>query len=345
MKSEKPISCRERVLELVQQILGNERFPVSDIIIAGISDMINHIADYHEEGVKLFPEVILLNDKEKLRPIQSRSIVLYNGIIGTKQNQFSLAMKLCAPLAVNNWHIFIVIPNDKEIIYGVISAEITETSLSLDRQVIEMAGDEDNVIYIRNIGGKNVELKTKTHTYVVSLSLDDEIGNQDENLSGLVDSILSDCQSSDKLRDFLKKTLKDALNAGHGNLIAVCKEEKLHDCLEKMSDGVIINPTIDIPKLFKDDLDEQTNIKSVALKSHMALVKSMINHDGITIFSTTGKLLGFHYIVNNSEADKNDAVGGSRTKAFGALTKLECLESVYFKSQDGVTKFNKNVKR
>lgn len=332
----KVISNRDAALYEIDKLLKENGYSANNTMIEGVADIVNKIADYHEEGVKLYPEVIILHDYYSFKPLQARTEIVYEGEI--KVNDYSKAMKLCAPLAVGNWNIFIVLPDDKHISYGLVSVERKETSLDLVTQAIDMGGD-DGIIYIRNVGSKNVELKTKHKSCVISLTLDGNMDFQDSNLQKLVETMLKDLDHEPVLHNFIAKTIKDALNEGHGNLIAVCKRENLELCLEKMTGGARLTPSINIPELLKEDTVIHSNETSVAIKSNMTLVKSIINHDGITFFSTRGELLGYHYIVDNSKVGDGNAVGGSRTKAFEALKTIEGIEGRFFKSQDGITKY------
>lgn len=332
----KVISNRDAALNEIEKLLKGNGYPVNKTIMEGVADIVSKIADYHEEGVKLYPEVIILHDDYSLKPLQARTEMVYDGEI--KENVFSKAMKLCAPLAVGNWNIFIILSDNKHLSYGLVSVERKETSLNLVTQAIDMGGD-DGIIYIRNVGSKNVELRTKQESCVISLTLDGEMDFQDSNLQKLVGTMLKDLEHEEVLHNFIAKTIKDALNAGHGNLIAVCKKEKFELCLEKMTGGAKLTPAINIPELLKEDTIIHSNETSVAIKSNMILVKSIINHDGITFFSTRGELLGYHYIVDNSKVGDGNIVGGSRTKAFEALKKIEGIEGRFFKSQDGITNY------
>ena len=177
----KVVSSRDAALSEIEKLLQGNEYPVTKTLIEGVADIVNKIADYHEEGVKLYPEVIILHDDYYFKPLQARIVKVYEGEI--KDNIFSKAMKLCAPLAVGNWNIFIVLHDDKHISYGLVSVERKETSLSLVTQAIDMGGD-DGIIYIRNVGSKNVELKTKRESCVISLTLDREMDFQDEKLFG-----------------------------------------------------------------------------------------------------------------------------------------------------------------
>lgn len=333
----KLVTNRDAAIGEIEGLLRDNHFQVNEMLVKGVTEVVNMIADYHEEGTKLYPELLLLNDTYLLKPLQARTEIVYDGDTG--EAEFSRMMKLCAPLAIDNWNIFMVLPDVQHIVYGLASVEEKETSLSLMTQAIEMAGNDDGVIFIRNIGSKNVELKTKNDTCVISMTLDGDIDSQDENVHRLIEVMTKDLPSNEVQHEFLFKTIKAALNVGHGNLIAVCKEENLELCLEKMTGGARLTPAINIPELLANDWVEHSNETSVAIKSNMALVKSMINHDGISFFSTSGKFLGYHYIVDNSKVGNGRAVGGSRTKAFEALKTIDGIEGRFFKSQDGVTKF------
>lgn len=337
------ISCGPQAKDELLKLMQEESFPLSETIIEGVLNIVNQVSEYHEEGVRLFPEVIIVNDISILKMIQARTEQVYEGLI--EENTFSRIMKLCAPLANSNWSIYVNIVDEKHVQYGVVSGELKETSLSLRRQVLEITPRVDHVLYIRNIGSKNVEIRNTIRTCIVSLTLDGSISNQDDNLNALISSTIADVPEeleSEILFDFMHKTIGDALDEGHGNLIAVCKEENLSQCLEEMSGGSVIEKPIDIPSLLNDDRLFERNTTSVAIKSYVSLIKSMINHDGITFVSTTGKILGYHYIVNNNKVESVQVVGGSRTKAFEALKNVNGIYACFFKSQDGLTKFYRN---
>lgn len=85
----------------------------------------------------------------------------------------------------------------------------------------------------------------------------------------------------------------------------------------------------------------QTEEASVKLRSFSSLMKSMLNFDGITLFSNTGKILGYHFIVNNNEVADEDIEGGSRTRAYEALCGMTEVLACFMKSQDGNIKFDR----
>ena len=121
-------------------------------------------------------------------------------------------------------------------------------------------------------------------------------------------------------------------------MIAVCKEQDLEEVLRTMTGGAKLIPYVNIPELLKADKESGRSESAVAIKSNVSIVKSMINHDGITIFSTNGKVMAFHCIIDNSKAKDPDSVGGARTKAFDAMKTIPEFRMVFFKSQEGKTK-------
>jgi len=61
----------------------------------------------------------------------------------------------------------------------------------------------------------------------------------------------------------------------------------------------------------------------------------MLHHDGVTVFSSKGKVLGYHVFVKPDGSEKEEIVGGARTRAFEVLKLSNVFESCFYKSQDG----------
>lgn len=330
------ISSRKACIEKISEILELEAFPHSGTHINGVIDIIDQISDYYEEGSKLYPEVLMVTSRDMMCSYPGRFICLYAGEL--KDRHFNEAMKICAPLATDNWNIYIVLPNNNSIEFGIISTEVKETSLSVREFSLSQTDKDDHFLYIRNVGGKNVEVARRDDAILISLSLQDSVTTQDDNISRLIDAIIMDLQDKEEIRRFMHKIILDSLNKGHGNLIAVCKEQDIEKVLRNMTGGAKLLPYIDIPELLRADKEGGRSESAVAIKSNVSIVKSMINHDGITIFSTNGKVMAFHCIIDNSKANDPNSVGGARTKAFDAMKTMPEFHMVFFKSQEGKTK-------
>lgn len=329
---------KKRITKLIEQ----NGFPIDEELVTGMVAAINLISDYKEEGVIYYPELLIVHGDAELRTILTKKLKLAEEQID--KSTFKKILKLCAPLAVNGWQIYVVVYDDLRVEYGLISAELKETSLSLYSQVTELPPENMSMIYLRNIGARCVEVMTSLEQTIISLSLDVVNVNNSDDERILVHEILSDVDDVDKsvLANFMVKSIREILRAGHGNLIAVCKKEQLQHVLEKMSGGVTLETPIDMLDFVQEDEREKSNMSSVNIKSYLSVMRSMINHDGVSIFSTRCELLAFHYIVDNNVVADTKAVGGARTKAFEALKKVDGLLCCFFKSQDGQTKFYKN---
>lgn len=330
------ISNREACIAKIREILEQESFPHLRTHINGVIDIIDQISDYYEEGNKLYPEVLMMTSREMRRSYPGRFICLYTGEL--KDWHFKEALKLCAPLAIDNWNIYIILPDNNNIEFGIISTEVRETSSSVREFSLSQTDKDDHFLYIRNVGGKNVEVARREDAILISLSLQEFVTTQDDNISKLVDAIIMDLQDKEEARRFMHKVILDSLNEGHGNLIAVCKEMDIEKVLQNMTGEAVLSPYIDIPELLRVDKESGRSESAVAIKSYVSIVKGMINHDGITIFSTNGKVMAFHCIIDNSKANDSNSVGGARTKAFDAMKTMAELCMVFFKSQEGKTK-------
>lgn len=70
-------------------------------------ELVVMLAHYREEGVSLFPEVYLTNDKYTLMAMLPDGEVLKIGSSTPDVTGIKSAVKRCAPLATNGWLIYI----------------------------------------------------------------------------------------------------------------------------------------------------------------------------------------------------------------------------------------------
>ena len=341
-KFEKQHTLREYVIESIGSFLHREKFQTDDVTEFGILEVINLISDYHEEGNALYPEVILTNDMHFFKTIPNKELLINEAELSI--DEFKKAIKLCAPLAIDNWVIFIEVKNNK-IRYGVVSAEMTETSLSIYNQTVgdlKVEYENTTIAYIRNIGQKTVELTGLKNNLIVSLTLDSVKENSNEDIHFIVDEITAKCDVNYKalINNFLKKVIINALRIGHGNLIGIVNdsEEDLNKLMTE-KDAIFLPEPINFQNLVVETETEKNNETSVNLKSYASILKSMLNHDGITIFTNTGKLIGYHLLIKEHKVDGQVNNGGARSKAFLSMQNCNFFTSCFYKSQDGNMKF------
>jgi len=335
-------SLRKEILISIGDFLLMEDFrnPNIGIVKDGILNVIDLISDYYEEGKPLFPEIIVLSDIHFLDSIIPKILPIKRHNL-TKE-EFSLAVKLCAPLATHGWIIYIEV-NGNEMSYGMVSAEVDEASPSIHSQTVGDLKPTDttySVAYIRNIGKKVVELAGVKTKLIVSLNLDDLRDYSQNELNKLCNSVTKNCEKElvEKLKTYFEKLIDEALKIGHGNLIGVISdtEENIKKVMTelKVNGGIYLESPIDFQSLLMQT-QEGDSQSSVTLRMYASLLQAMLNHDGITIMTDKGKVLGYHMLIADDIRDGDKLTGGARSKAFLSMTNCGQFEFCFYKSQDG----------
>lgn len=338
----KKASLRDSILDSIGNFLYEEGFAKDDISKFGIIEIINLIADYHEEGNALFPEILLTNSLDFFKTIPNKEIVINETDLTI--NEFKNAIKLCAPLATNSWIIFIEV-KDGRIKYGITSAEMSETSPSIYNQTVGQMKVEDyngvTLAYIRNIGQKTVELAGLKNKLIVSLTLDSPKEFSRNEIQNLCESISAKCNDHLKIniKTFFEKIIDDALKNGHGNLIAVIDDTvEAIDLLKgtiHSNGGIYLSTPIDFETLITEAEQNKDNESSINLKTHATVLKAMLNHDGITIITNKGKIIGYHILIDSFLNEGDIVIGGARSKAFKSMENCGVFIMCFYKSQDG----------
>jgi len=317
------------------------------ILQNGILYLVNELADYYEEGTRLFPEIIVVDSIEYFETIPNKQIYFfYNGPLDT--HQFCKSLKMCAPLATNGWVIFIYVTQN-EMRWGVITSELSETSIPLGIQIIhDRAQDNCHIIYMRNTGQKNVQLLSigGNSGCQITMSLNDPIADGTKSIDILCDKIMESCANkTEEFDTYIRKIINLALRLGHGNLFIVLQDEQ--------SIPEILKGGVDISEVPIDLYDAYLELKAIGdnnslveanYKLHMLsnLAIGMMNQDGITIFTQSAKVIGFHYIVENNVPEVQGVLGGARTKAYEALCRCPLIRTVFMRKQEGETKIHQN---
>lgn len=332
-------------MDQIGAFLYEEGFRNEVFIREGIFEIINLISDYQEEGKTLFPEILITNDLELLKTIPDFKVRI--GQAKSSVEAFKNIIKSCAPLCSSEWVIYIEVC-EGSLTYGLTCAELTETTPSLFKQTVgdmklEIAGC--NVAYIHNIGKKTVQVKGLRNSIRVSLSLNDvsEISiNEIGSLAALICQNLA--QRQDTAKNFMEKILTDGFKEGHGNLIGVIENtvEAERILRDNFPEGIYLPEPIDLVQLLNSLEASKSAENSVALRQHAHVVKSMCNNDGITVFTTDGKLIAYHIINHQDlipEEVKRTLNGGARTQAYHNMKHSACFVGGLMKSQDGPISF------
>jgi hypothetical protein len=342
MQASTSSSLRKEVASAVGDFLYDEKFVRNDSLKPGILEIINLLSDYREEGKSLFPEVLLTDNQQFLKSIPHKRVEIAQSPVSVES--FVNGIKYCAPLATDGWIIFFEVL-DKQVTYGIANAEISETSPSMYSQSVGQmkiaTGKSGAVALIRNIGPKTAELVGRKSRLEISLTLDEISQRSFKEISTLSELIARDCDeaTTSSVSTFFERNIDEAIKGGHGNLIAIVKDNRVDiDRLKKIvpgAGGVYLPTPINFEALIRDAEEQQNRESSVTLKTHASVLRAMLNHDGITIISTRGHLLGYHILINEFKKKGEEISGGSRSKAFRSIKNCDCFEGGFFKSQDG----------
>ena len=311
----------------------------------GLVAIIDNIADYYEEGSHLYPEIILIDNMGLLNLMTCHTVVFYNGALS--ETEFERAVKMGAPLAVNGWDIFICVPpTGNTMTWGLLTAELTVNTVSLYKQVLDPDNHEFKTAIIRNLGKRIVSLKSVVEEKIISFSLLKKVSIEKDSVTDFASKVVSRCVSEqDNKLDLFIKMVDRAFKTGHGNLLAVVEptQEKMAIVQEKLTQGVYFSTEgFNISKMVDEYMNASPQSKEICasqVSNAISLGVSMMNHDGVTLFSNDGKILGYHLIVDNSIVAAEET-GGARTKAFKALVGLHILDAVLIKKQEGDVDLN-----
>jgi hypothetical protein len=330
-------SLRKEVLTSVEAFLYKEGFKRCDITQIGILDLIDKIADYYEEGTCLFPEIIVTNNFEFFKSIPCKVLPVRECELTS--DEFSQVLKLCAPLATNNWVIYIEV-NKPKMRYGLINAEIADNSPSLyDQTVGTLKENIDSITlaYLRNVGQKTVELVGLRERNLISFTLKDFDfdGDTINKLTRMFVKNITLISETDI--GAANKHLLNTLRESHGALIGIVENvpKEIRKLIKGIPDGVYLTDAVALVDSIVLAGKEKSSDLSISLRNELALLAGMINQDGITVFSTDGKILAYHLFIKQSKESDTDVVGGARKRAFFAMQKSGLFKACLMKSQEG----------
>ena len=330
----------ENVTQWIGNFLFEEGFPTCAITRSGLLHILDNIDGYMEEGQRLYPEVVLTTDLKKALAYCPHEIVNIDKSDLT-ETAFKKALKRCAPLAKGSWAIFLYVSGG-ELMYGLVSPEVSELSASLHKQLVgEMAVREDvpPIAYIRAVGSKVVEIIGTKAELRVSLSLGKKYKGLTSEIDALATIITSsvDKQLQDQAKSFFSRLFEDSFKEGHGSIIAVVAdtEEKFAAFRKEYSDGAYLMTPLDIVQKVSEAVGTKTREAFSILREYALVAKGMVSHDGISVFTTTGRVVAFNVFVRNTGGSTLEESGGARTRAFNALKLSGLTEACFFRSHDG----------
>lgn len=299
-------------------------------------EAISLLASYSEEGIVLKPTIYIFNSLDLFK---KRSGLIHQTVIlrdeALKENAKNI-IKSCAPLARDNWHIFIERQDGGKCNAGVMFETFDFTKLSFDESI---SGDADEfpVLKIDPVSNNHVRIITnKQHTsdfHFNSLksSNDDEM----KNVKTLSNAFSHDVnpEIKDKFTDYSRRLLFHCIKQCHGTILAVIKSES--EIPEIMKDCILLEDPVDVLTHYEGMLTGSDSIENTAAIT--SLLSGFVDSDGFTMLDSRGRILGFRGFAQVN--DVKGTFGGARSRAYAAMNEEigETLLATFFRSQDGRT--------
>jgi hypothetical protein len=302
------------------------------------------ISDYREEGMSLAPAVFISTQLDSLLLAISGKNPVPIGAGPFTSMTVRTALKACAPLGSGRqWAMYLIISPNAELSYGVFMttrSPLTETSFEQLRHNRKQSTDA-TLIGITRIGESIVEVRSTTgdHQYI-DFSGAAEISNSPAlTISNFVETVTRDVSAElkRKFEVFYYRIVVEALGSPHGTLTAVLKAGSA--CPLFLADGIWLSPPLSLEKSIEDYAARTAQNDVLNLTGYAGLIRQFMMVDGITVFSTDGKILAYNCFVRHPTMQilSKEFIGGARRRAYEILCASfgDVLVGALYKSQDG----------
>lgn len=218
-------------------------------------ELIVLLARYQEEGVSLCPKVYLTDDLSMLKAMLPDGESLKIGVVGANIDGIKQALKKCAPLATDNWLIYIQDKGDA-IEYGVFKGSGNPISVLVD-DVLMKDNDVVKVVKAFQIADDCVEIRSNTGAfhYIFLNHRKEDSPPPLLYLENLVKEVTRKVNADEKeqMTSFLTRLFFDALRQSHGCIIAVTDLPEAPGFLSQ--DAVMLEEPIDFATLVREIFD------------------------------------------------------------------------------------------
>lgn len=336
---------RRELLGLITDFLAQENMTCPQTANALI-ELVVSLSHYREEGVRLFPKVVICDDLTSMQSLVQGSDAIQLGLGQRGVETMKQALKKGATLARNGWALYIHRAG-AQYFYGVFREPALPTALDIRDTVAEME-DDVHILLACQLGERAVELLGSNghHLRIHFSGVAPSVQSPREAIKKIVAACVKSV--SDSLREptasYLRTVLSDALQLAHGALIAVVgiDEDNNPRVPESIAeDGTYLDEPVDIPRCVKELMDSVEGAQD-SLVAYSNLLSGMLQSDGITVLTSDGRILGFNAFVRfeeNMEQSPRAMVGGARRRAYSVLSGLVQageIDAAFFQSSDGV---------
>ena len=303
-------------------------------------DLIARLSNYREEGSVLAPQVYLTDNIDLLVKMLPDGEKITISATTPNTRGVGEILKICAPLATEEWRIFIQRIED-EMKFGLYRGSSNPLSTAVD-EILLSKQEEAMVIKVHNIADQCVELRSsKRHIHYIYFNhRKHDSPPPFQHIEDFVNYAVRRINGRDREPIFglIKNILTNALLESHGCILAVTNMKQVPYVLSR--DAILLEDPIDFPSMLNQLKQSKGSSLSLQfIEKRKDLLKGMIASDGITLFDENGRVLAYRCFV--SPSDGTTVIGGARRRAFETLRKHlgRGLSAVFIQSQDGWTAF------
>ncbi|HEU4390192.1 MAG TPA: hypothetical protein VFV34_20490 [Blastocatellia bacterium] len=309
-------------------------------------ELIVALSHYTEEGLLLFPQVVLCDELDTTLRLLQGSDPLGIGSGPRGEATIKEALKRCATLARPGWVVFVQrLAND--LFYGVFRSPWSPTALEIRDTVRALANDAErpHIIVVNQLADKAVELMGASSgaVYVYLSATPDDAQPPHTAVEALCRSCCADIGADEKeqVLSYVRRTYSLAIQQSHGTLIAV---EACDEPAPVRGDALMLANKIELSNLVRAHELQRTDETLAALTAYSNLVAGMVATDGIVILDSKAAVLGYNMFITQ-EVERTESpriAGGARRRAYKALCKWvdsQKLRACFIRSSDGASEY------
>ncbi len=298
------------------------------------------IPAYTEEGKHLAPSVYVTNDLVGLQNALPQSEFVSIGSGKIHKDTALQALKKCALLAQEQWSIYLAAKR-ATVSYGVFrSGELPYARRAEDI----LLGAERPIVRLVGVSRTASEFRAWHGRFLIQQSHDGEQQQPvDEHVRRFCQCIMAGKPTSATSRppgaEILTRVVLRALHEGHGTLAVATDSSRARLKGLGLEQGIWLQPMDMVDRVMSVSALKLGDTRALSdMQALESLIRGYLCTDGVTIFSTEGKILGYNFIVSNPSGRVNHLSGGRRLAYERLKGKVgRGVNAVLFRSQDGRT--------
>ena len=337
------VTFRAEMKRAISDLLSDACMPCSETEEALLA-LVVRLADYREEGIPLYPRILIVDDLASALPILGGSSAISLGSGPRGPDTMEQCLKKCAPLTEGGWAIWVE-RTESDFRYGVFREPLVPVAIDLRETIRSLRKDDARAVFVGQVAPSTVEiLSPGIDPIVIHLSAArreqlTSAHDEERRLAEWFVEEVADERSRESALSYATTVFHTLLRQCHGTLIAVVRAgESLCEALA--ADAILLDDRDDLAVMVERQAAERTSDALDELLCHTNLLGGMLRSDGAVILDTRGRVVGFNCFVRVDTAgiSPSDLTGGARRRAFTTLCSLVDageLRGVFLRSSDG----------